>query len=69
MKVILLRHEQRDIEDASFHSPLTDEGACAAAVGVCAQLKQYVDVSYIYTSPFCDASRPSFHSATVTQCT
>ena len=50
MKVILLRHEKRSADDATFHSPLTAQGMHDAIEVVTPQLLE-AGITHVYTSP------------------
>jgi len=51
MQIILLRHEKRNIDDATFDSPLTEDGKLTATTSLILELNKY-NITHIYASPF-----------------
>lgn len=50
MKIILLRHEERNLEDPRFHTPLTEKGRIQA-IKLSEELSN-IDIDLIFSSPF-----------------
>ena len=51
MKIVILRHEKRHLNDATFDSVLTVDGNLSAETNVPLSLNQY-NITHIYSSPF-----------------